>query len=166
MNIILHKQVSLIMLLSFVFATDSFCQDIFLLEKPGTVKNHKYYVNDFVKLKTFSSGNIINGKITEIRDSSIVVAYANEVFIKDIEVFYKKRWGFGFLNELFLKAGGAYLFLLTVNGVISSDNGEINKVPFIVAGSFIVAGIAVIPLKTRKIKLADHKWRVKILKFQ
>jgi hypothetical protein len=165
MNIIPHKQVSLILLLSFVFATNSFCQDIFLLEKPGTVKNHKYYVNDFVKLKTFSGEDAIKGRITEIRDSSIIVAYANEVSVNDIEILYRKRWGFGFLNELFLKAGGAYLFLLGINGVISSDTGKINKVPFIVAGSLIAAGIAVIPLKYQKIRFEDHKWRVKILKF-
>jgi hypothetical protein len=165
MNIVLHKQVPLLLLLSFVFATNSLCQDIFLVEKPGTVKNHKYYVNDFVKLKTLSSEDIIKGRITEIRDSSIVVTYANEVFIKNIEIIYRERKGFGFLQRLFLTSGGAYLFLLTINGVISSDNGEINKVPFIVAGSLIAAGIAIIPLKTQKIKMEYHKWRVKILKF-
>ena len=165
MKIPMHKRIPVLILLGFVLTSDLICQDIFLLEKPGTVKNHKYYVNDFVKLKTFTSEGIIKGKITEIRDSSIVVAYANEVFIKDIEIFYKKRWGFGFLNELFLKAGGAYLFLLGINGVISSDTGEINKVPFIVAGSLVATGIAVIPLKYHKIRLEDHKWRVKILDY-
>ncbi len=165
MNIVLNKQVIVLILFNFIIASFILGQDIFLLEKPGTVKNHKYYVNDFVKIKTILPDTVFSGKIVEIRDSSIVLDYANEVFIKNIDIFYQERKGFGFLQQLFLMSGGAYLFLLTINGVISADNGEINKIPFIVAGSLIVAGIAIIPLKTKKIKMEDKKWRVKILKF-
>jgi len=165
MNIILSKRFIVLILISFIISSFIFGQDIFLLERPGTVKNYKYFVNDFVKVRTILTDTVFSGNITAIRESSIVIAYANEVFIKDIAIFYKERKGLGFLQRLFLTAGGAYLFLLTINGVISSDTGEINKIPFIVAGSLIVAGIAIIPIKTRKIKLEDKKWRVKILKF-
>ena len=165
MNIILHKQIIALILFNLIIVSNVLSQDIFLLERPGTVKNYKYYVNDFVMVKIILPDTVFSGNITEIRDSSIVIAYENEVFIKDIEIFYRKRWGFSFLNGLFLTAGGTYLFLLTINGVISADDGEINKVPFIVAGSLIVAGIAIIPLKTKKIKMEDNRWRLKILKF-
>ncbi|RLD54012.1 MAG: hypothetical protein DRJ05_15435 [Bacteroidetes bacterium] len=165
MSIILNKRVIALILFNFIIASFILGQDIFLVEKPGTVKNHKYYINDFVKVKISSPDTVFSGEITEIKDSSIVIAYANEVFIKDIVVFYRTRKGMEFLQGLFLTGGGAYLFLLTINGVISTDDGEINKVPFIVAGSLIVAGIAIIPLKTRKIKMDDQNWRVKILKF-
>lgn len=165
MNFILHKQFVALLFFSFLFVCVLSGQDIFLLEKSGTGNNSKYYIGDFVKFESGSGDDIVKGKITHIRDSSIVIAHASEFFIKDIDVFYRKRWGFGFLHQLFLKGGAAYLFLLTINGVISSDSGEINEVPFIVAGSLIVAGIAIIPLKSRKIDLKKSNWQLKILKF-
>ena len=65
------------------------------------MKNYKYYVNDFVKVKIISSDTIFSGQITKIRDSSIVLDYSNEVFIKDISIVYRKRKGLVFLQGLF-----------------------------------------------------------------
>lgn len=164
MNIILNKRTPFLILFSFTLAPYLICQDILLVEKPGTVNNYKYYVNDFVSVKTIFPDTVFSGKISEIRDSSFVISYNNEVFIKNIDAVYRSRYGINLLQKIFLIGGGAYLSLLTINGVISSDTGEINKIPFIVAGSLIVAGIAIIPLKKRKMKTENYKWRIKIIR--
>ncbi len=67
-----------------------------ILERPGTIKNYKYYQNDEIRLKTISTNTIYYGKITAVNDSSIVVGYANEIFLSDITKIYTFQWGFIF----------------------------------------------------------------------
>ena len=158
------NRISLIILLSIFFGI-SFSQNIFILEKPGTIKNYKYYQNNQIKIKTHSSDTIIKGTITYIRDSSIIIDYANEIYLNDMALIYKKRWGFSFLQTLFFAAGGPYLLISMLNGLINDDSPIIPKETLIISGSLIVAGIALTPLTTRRCKIDNKKWRVKILDF-
>lgn len=75
-------------------------QNIFVLEKPGTIKNYKFELNDHIKLRTLSTDTTLSGRINSISDSSLIVNYSNEVRINDIATIYRKRWGFGILQKV------------------------------------------------------------------
>lgn len=145
----------------------SFChsQQIFLLEKPGTVNNKKYYSGDAIKIKTIHPDTILSGKITGINDSSIIVGYANEVFIGNINYIVRGRWGFSLLQKVFLSAGFAYVVIATFNGLINNDKPIVDEQTLIISGSLLVAGVILTPITTRKHKIDSKHWRVKILDF-
>lgn len=140
-------------------------QNIFVLERPGTIKNYKFYRGDNIKIKTISNDTIVSGIITTIYDSSIIINYANEILSKDIAFIYRKPWGFNFLQYLSLVAGIAYLGISTINGVINADDPMIPEETLVISGSMIVFGVALTPLTTRKYKIDKEKWRVLILDF-
>jgi len=148
-----------------IFTSISAAQNIFILERPGTVKNYKYYENDQIKLKVISHDTIFSGVLTNINDSSIVINHAHEVFLYDISYMYRKRWGFSLLQKLSLIAGGSYLFVSSINGLINNDSPILPKESLIISGSLIAGGIVLIPLTTRRYPVDNKKWRVKILDF-
>ncbi len=154
--------ISVIFIISF---PGLFSQNIFLLERPGSIKNYKYYVNSPIRLKIISPDTIISGKINKIGDTSIIINYANEIHVKNIACIYTKQWGFSFLQKLFLLTGIPYLALSTINGTVNNDTPIVAKETLIISGSLIVAGIALSPLARRKHKIDNKRWRVKILDF-
>ncbi|MCD4663782.1 MAG: hypothetical protein K8R68_00840 [Bacteroidales bacterium] len=135
------------------------------MERPGTIKNYKYRENDYIRIKLESKDTIINGIINNISDSSLIINYANEIFLDDIAAVYKKRWGFTFLQGIFFMTGVPYLAISTLNGIINNDNPIVPPETLLISGSLIVAGIAISPLTSRKHIVDDKRWRVKILDF-
>ena len=144
---------------------DLAAQNIFVLERPGTIKNYKFYSGDKIKLRTISNDTIISGIITNIHDKSIIINDANEIVSGDMDAIYRKRWGYSFLQYLSLFAGIAYVGINTLNGVINSDKPIVPTETLIISGSMIAFGIALTPLTTRKHKIDNQKWRVLILDF-
>ena len=140
-------------------------QNIFVLERPGTIKNYKFYSGDNIQIRTISGDTILSGTITLVKDSSLLINYSNEVMIGDIAAIYRKPWGFNFLQYLSLLAGTAYLGISTINGLINSDVPIVPKETLIISGSMIVFGVALIPLTTRKYVIDKEKWRLVILDF-
>lgn len=136
-----------------------------ILERPGTIKNRKFEATDWIKIRTIKSNTTIAGKITLIQDSSIVINKKNEILLTDIAVIYKKRWGFPFLQELFVKAGIPYLVISLINGAIYNDEPIITTDTLIISSSIIAAGIVITPFTSRKFKIDNEKWRVRILDF-
>lgn len=143
----------------------SFSQNIFLLENPGTINNYKYHENDHIRIKTISKDTIIEGIISKISDSSIIINHANEISPDDISIIYRARWGFTLLQGIFFSVGVPYLAISTLNGVINNDSPIVSKETLIISGSLIATGIAITPLTTRKHNIDNKKWRVKILDF-
>jgi hypothetical protein len=140
-------------------------QNIFVVERPGTAKNCKYYRGDEIKLKTISTDTIISGTIKIIYDSSLIINYEYEIMAGDIAKIYRKRWGFSFLQYLSVFAGLAYVGINTLNGVINGDDPIVPEETLIISGSMIGFGIALTPLTTRRYKIGKEKWRVVILDF-
>jgi hypothetical protein len=139
-------------------------QNIFVIEKPGTIKNFKFSSGSKIKIKT-SADTVISGIISVISDSSIIINNENEILIGDITAMYRKQWGFNFLQYLSIVAGLAYLGISTINGVINSDVPIVPQETLIISGSMIGFGIALTPLTTRRYKIDKVKWRVVILDF-
>lgn len=140
-------------------------QNIFVLEKPGRMKIFYYKQRDPIKLKAFYSDEYIAGKISKVTDSSLVINYSAEVLIKDIQVIRRGRWGFKFLQGLFLTSGIFYISLSTLNGLINNDNPIVPSETLVISGSLIGAGIILSPLTNRNHKIDEENWRIKILDF-
>ncbi|MEZ5199555.1 MAG: hypothetical protein R2764_25215 [Bacteroidales bacterium] len=155
----------LTVILYFLVCTGINCQNIFILEKPGTIKYFKYTVNDRIKLKTIGEKTLISGRISKISDSSIVVNSVLEIPLKDIDVIHREQFGFSLLQKVFLSAGIPYLAISMINGAINNDNPIVTEETLIISGSLITAGAALTPLVSRKFKIDNQKWRVKILDF-
>jgi hypothetical protein len=148
-----------------ILMSNAYAQHILVLERPGTIKNYKYYQHDEIRLKTSSTQVIYQGKITAINDSSIVVNYANEIFIDDMAKIYTFQWGFDFLRRLGFSAGALFLAVSLTNGGLNGFDS--NGATEMVLGSvgIMAFSAAMIPLKWRGHKIDNTKWRVKILDF-
>jgi hypothetical protein len=160
-----NPSVILVLLCFLLNISDSQTQNILILERPGTIKYFKYEVNDWIKLSTSKPDTTIHGFISLINDSSITIDRVNEVTLKNISTIIRKRWGFNFLQKLFITAGIPYLLISTINGVINNDEPVVPTETLIISGSLIAAAIVVTPLTSRKHKTDNKKWRVKILDF-
>lgn len=143
----------------------SIAQNILILERPGTIKNHKYYLNDEIRLKTISTDTIYYGKITAVNDSSIVVSYANEIFLNDIAKIYTFQWGFDFLRKLGFSAGALFLAVSLTNGALNGFDSNGGTQMVVGSLGIMAFSAALIPLKWRGHKIDNIKWRVKILDF-
>jgi hypothetical protein len=155
----------LIYWLLFLIGSSLAAQNILVLERPGTVKNLKYYQGDKIKIRTIAADTIISGSINRIFDSSIIINNSNEILIADMAAIYKKRWGYGFLQYLTIFAGVAYLGINSFNGIINDDQPVVPQETLIISGSLIAFGFALTPLTTRKFKIDNEKWRIIILDF-
>ena len=162
----MHRLISINLFVFIFLLTGSvLAQNIFLLEKPGTIKNKKYYVGDQIKIRTIEKDTIIEGVINKIFDSVLIIDYNNEVRVSDIKMIYTKRWGFNLLKGIFQLSGFAYLGISSINGLINNDKPILPKETLIISGGLIIAGFAMVPLANKRHIIDQEKWRVKTLIF-
>ncbi len=140
-------------------------QNALVVERPGTIKNYKYFQGNEIKLRTISTDTTISGTISLIEDSIIILNQSFGLKITDIKTVYKKRWGFGFLQNLSIFSGLAYVSINAINGLVNNDSPVVPHETLIISGSMIAFGIVLTPLTTRKFKIDNKKWRVIILDF-
>jgi len=142
-----------------------FAQKILVVERPGTVKNFKYEPSDWIKIKILPSGKILAGKISGMTDSSFTINKTTMVKLSEIGIVFKRRWGFLFLQQVFILAGIPYLGISLINGAINDDKPIISTGTIIIGSSIIAAGAAITPLVSRKLKVDNENWRIRILNF-
>ncbi len=141
-------------------------QNLFLIERPGTVKNVKFHEGDdiHVSVKNYAPASDIKGSLTQIGDSSIVIDDMYLIPIKDITAVYVERFWIKLAIPVLFIAGIGYGVLEIFNNAINKDSPLLTKETAIISSSLVAGGLALIPLKDRKIKVGE-KWRVKSLVF-
>lgn len=152
----------IIILLLACFKANS--QDIVLLEKPGTVKNFKFYKGSIIKVSMMEGDSIIEGEITGIQDSGFILN--NQLYLRphDIHELYKPRKFFSFTRSLFLTAGISYFALDITNRTLNTDKPFIHEETLIISSSLILAGIGSELMKYRVCRIDNFRWRIRILK--
>lgn len=140
-------------------------QNILIIERPGTIKNYKYFQGNEIKLRTISNDTVVSGALSLIQDSTVIINNNFELEIDNISTVYRKRWGFSFLQYLSIFGGLAYASINTINGLINNDSPVVPGETLIISGSMVAFGIVLTPLTTRKIKMDNGKWRILILDF-
>ena len=141
-------------------------QNIFLIERPGTVKNLKFHEGDGIHILVKNQPAVpeIEGTLTQIRDSSILVDDMYLIPLKDITAVYKERFWPRLAVPVLFIAGIGYIVLEGFNRAINKDAPLITKETAIISSSLVAGGLALIPLKDRKY-IVGEKWRVRSLVF-
>lgn len=141
-------------------------QNLFLIEKPGTVKNVKFHEGDdiHVSVKHYPPGTDIKGSLTQIGDSSIVIDDMYLIPIKDITAVYIERFWIKLAIPVLFIAGIGYGVLEIFNNAINKDSPLLSKETAIISSSLVAGGLVLIPLIERKYTIGE-KWRVQSLVF-
>lgn len=144
------------------FPLSIFSQNMLLVEKPGTVKNEKYFAGGYISLKT-TKGIKISGPINIIRDSTLIVDYTHELALSDIEIVYKRRTLISLLSSGLIAGSALWLGLDLINGGSKGKSFSENQSLQIGLG-ILVAGVGLRFLRDKKMKVKKEKWRIRILK--
>jgi len=152
----------LIIIIFWSLSLSIFSQTMLLVEKPGTVKNAKYYAGDFISVKTVK-GEKISGPINIIHDSSFVVDFTHELYLSDIEIVYKSRTLIQLLSSAIIVGSGLYVGLDLVNSGSAGKTFKENQSLHYALG-VLAAGIGLKFFQKKKMRIQDEKWRIKILK--
>ncbi|MCF8405760.1 MAG: hypothetical protein K9H58_17580 [Bacteroidales bacterium] len=139
------------------------CQNVLVLEK-ATKREIYYEPGDWIKIHEVIEGRTLSGQIFDLSDSSLVVG-GIEVLIKDIDAVYRILDGYKLLQRISLLAGASYITLNAVNGFINSDDPMVPNETLIIGTALIGAGFALQPLTTRRHKVKNGIWRLKILDY-
>lgn len=141
-------------------------QNIFFIERPGTVKNLKFHEGDGIHILVKNQPTVpeIEGTLTQIRDSSILIDDMYLIPLKDITAVYKERFWPRLAVPVLFIAGIGYIALEGFNRAINKDAPLITKETAIISSSLVAGGLALIPLKDRKY-IVGEKWHVKSLVF-
>jgi hypothetical protein len=159
------KIVFTITLFFFGFILQSMAQKALFIEKPGTIKYIKKEKGQYIAFKLKNADETIAGKIDIITREGIILKGEPEYSIFDIEEVHHELYGLNLLSVVSLTMGIGYLLLNTFNSIIDSYNSLDNSV-LISSGALTGGGLISNYLKTRRIKIDNKKWRLKIVDFQ
>ncbi len=137
-------------------------QKILVIEKPGTVKNIKFEVNDRIKFK-LENNMKINGRIQKLTDSSVFVNREEFLFSK-IKYFYKDRFGWKVLSNTTFQAGVAYLSIEALNNLANNERPVVSDKTLKPSVILMIIGILASPLVEKRLDIRK-RWRVRVLDF-
>lgn len=153
----------IMMLILGAMQTDA--QQYLVLQKKGKLKNFKYETGSKISLKTRRGNFNIEGRLTQIGDTSIVIDHSIEIGVTNIVAIYRSS---GFLNRLstlfFIQGGIAYFLIDGTNRAINQEYPVIDESTLLISGTMIATGFALRPFITRKFDIPE-KWEIKILNF-
>jgi hypothetical protein len=141
-----------------------FSQKILLLERPGTITNYKYRLDDKIIIKMKGNSAIIQGRISKLTDSSMVIDYMTLVRFREISTVIRPVWVQHWLPALLTEGGAAYLVLTGINDLLTKTYPIIPMDVLLTSGILITAGIGLKYALARVCDL-DHKWRLRVLDF-
>jgi len=141
----------------------SFGQHIFMVEKPGTVNNLKFFTGDRLDLKT-KTGDRISGIINQVSDSSIIV---NQFLVmnNDIAVIYTRRVIISMFSSAGTLGGVGYICIDGFNNLINNKTEIFPKTTLKTGGILFGAGVLLKFLSKRKRQINNKDWRIKVLDF-
>lgn len=140
-------------------------KNLLVVEKPGTIKHYTYEAGDEIMLsfETAQQAVTLQGVITQIQDSSILLNQTTAIPLKTIVAVHRRRKGAAFLTELGLKVGIAYFAIEGANGLIHQRKPVIPTRTFYITGGLLASSLTSFFLMKKTLKTDGHKWRVKTL---
>lgn len=148
----------LYLFLILLFSTSLCAQNMLVVEKPGTVKNHIYQAGNHIILKT-TEGLKISGPINIIRnDSTFVVDFVHELDLNDVEMVYEPRVLLNLGGTALIGGSALYLGL----DLINHGGIKINQ-SFWVSMGVAATGVIMLVFSKKKMRIEEGKWRIKVL---
>ncbi len=145
-----------------IFSTALFSQNMLLVERPGTVKNYKYFAGDHISLKT-KDGVKISGPINIIRDTNLIVDFINELSLSEIETVYKPRRLVQLGSSALIAGSLMYTGLDLLNGGSSGKSFSKNA-GLQTSIAILATGLGMQFFTKKKMHIDNEKWRIRILK--
>ncbi|MCK5775580.1 MAG: hypothetical protein KAH25_05365 [Bacteroidales bacterium] len=139
-----------------------FSQNMLLVERPGTVKNEKYYAGQAISIKTID-GLKISGPINIIRDSNMIIDFTHEIAITDIEIVYKRRTLVSLLSSILITGSALWIGLDLINGGSQGKSFSENQSLQLGLG-LIATGIGLRFIRDKRMNVKKEKWRIRVLK--
>ncbi len=139
-----------------------FSQNILLVERPGTVKNKKYYAGQAISIKTID-GLKISGPINIIRDSTMIIDFTHEIAIIDIEIVYKRRTLISLLSSMLITGSALWIGLDLINGGNQGKSFSENQSLQLGLG-LLATGIGLRFIRDKRMNVKKEKWRIRVLK--
>jgi hypothetical protein len=137
-----------------------------VVQKRGTVKNHKYEIGNEISFQTIKGDFYINGKLSKITDSIITIDNLYDIELDNIGVVFKQRRSLRKISKLFFIRGGiAYTTIVGINGVINNDSPLIDEQTLIISASMVAIGLLMKPFYVKKMDVTE-KWQLKVLDFE
>lgn len=156
----------LIFLLLLLVSASAIAQkNILIIEKPGTVKNYKYYPGSRIKLD-YSYDNKFDkvaGTISKITDSTLIINKAHLIYLSEISTIYRYRYGFDLLTQAGLKGGAAFFIVDGLNRTLTGTRPIFRKETAIISGSLICGGLLFLPFINKSLHINNNDWRIKVI---
>jgi hypothetical protein len=146
------------------FIISSFSQDIFLLQKTKGLKNYKYYPGDHIhlRIKRDILDRKINGVLTGILDSSIILNGSEEIYLRDITFVFRNRQMVRLTKNLCYIVGAGYFFIDALNRTINCEYPIVTQGTLKTGGLIAGTGLMIWPFQNNRIRVGK-KWRLKCL---
>ncbi|HOY31531.1 MAG TPA: hypothetical protein PKW80_06600 [Bacteroidales bacterium] len=140
-----------------------FAQKVLILENLSIGKSFKFFTGDDIGIRVNDTTPKVSGKITEILDSSIIIANRDAFDLKEIAVVYKQRRGIQIVSSSLMAFGTLYLGVDAVNNVIHGGHPVINADVAVISAAIVAAGGVLQLFSKRKCKISKEKWHLKII---
>lgn len=154
-----------ILLLLIVSAPAIAQKNILIIEKPGTVKNYKYYPGSRIKLDYSYDNKFdrVTGTISKITDSTLIINKAHLIYFSEITTIYRYRYGFDLLTQAGLKGGAGFFIVDGLNRTLTGARPIFRKETAIISGSLISGGLLFLPFVNKPLHINNEDWRIKII---
>lgn len=158
----LMQKIAALLIIFTCLAISVKCQKYLILERPGTTKHHIFKTGNRIRLYDVQSMRVIQGNISRINDTMIVINSVVPVRLRNITAVYRPLTMLHLFSRTATAAGTGYLLLTVLNKGINKNSPAVNNGTFIVSGTIIFTGVATSFLRYRKFPIG-RKWRVKII---
>lgn len=152
-----------VMILLMVYGlNDLSAQRFLLLQRPGKVKNYKYFAGDKIIFRAYADTVVVMGRISGFSDTSIFINDKSEIPIEDITSISKKCHMMAFLSRGALLFGIAYFGLNGFNRLINHDYPTYDKESLLIVSGSLAGFFALNKFKYRKFRIGEE-WKLDIL---
>lgn len=138
------------------------CQNLLILERPGTTKYHIFKTGNSIRLYDGKSMRMIQGEISRINDTMIIINSLEPVYLSRITVVYRPLSMLHLFSRTATTAGLGYLILTGFNNAINSKSTLIDHGTLIVSAAITGVGVATSFIRYRKFVLGTN-WRLKVI---
>lgn len=161
------KRTGLLILFGLLIAAPAIIhgQKHLIVEKIGRFRHFTYKKSDRIILRTRLNDVLIDGEITEIRDTILIIDEDWEVNFSEISEVYKVRKFYPWLSFVLVQAGLAYFTVSSINRAINHEYPVVDGHTAAVSGGILLGAVAAYALKIKKIRLDKGKWKLKVLDY-
>jgi hypothetical protein len=152
-----------ILLFLLLFTGNAVAQMLLVVDKPGSRKRFKYYAGDVIRVSTTNYKRPVEGIISHMTDSSLILNFATPVQLDSITIFHKQRYFVSLLTPIAWTAGAGYFIIDGINRTLNKEWPVISERTWQTSLVLFGAGAAVLPLRYSCFRISEEKWRIRIL---